>query len=103
MSEITFSNYIIRNKRQIENLKKDLKSIETNDDTPYIKLLRQALISHDIKTANVEIEKLIRNNIKTAIVQIELYKIKSIFRAVRILNAGFNDKKIITALLIKEF
>jgi len=25
------------------------------------------------------------------------------FRAVRILNAGFNDKKILIALLIKEF
>ena len=26
-----------------------------------------------------------------------------LFRAVRILNAGFNDKKIFIALLIKEF
>ena len=80
MSEVTSTNYIIRNERQIENLEEELKSIKTNKETPYIKLLRQALISHDIKTANVEIEKLIRNNIKTAQVQIELYKIKSIFK-----------------------
>jgi len=80
MSEEAFQYYIIRNEKQIENLEKDLKSIETNDYTPYIKLLRQALISHDIKTVNVKIEKLIRNDIKTAIVQMELYKIKSIFK-----------------------
>ena len=80
MSEVTFSNYIIRNKRQIKNLEKELESIKTNDDTPYIKLLRKALIRHDIETANVKIEKLIREYIKTAQVQIELYKIKSIFK-----------------------
>ena len=80
MSEVTSTNYIIRNERQIENLEEELKSIKTNKETPYNKLLRQALISHDIKTANVEIEKLIRNNIKTAQVQIELYKIKSILK-----------------------
>ena len=31
------------------------------------------------------------------------YVLFLIFRAVRILNAGFNDKKIFIALLIKEF
>jgi hypothetical protein len=85
MSEVTFSNYIIRNEKQIENLEKDLKSMETNDYTPYIKLLREALIRHDIKTAIVRIEKLIRYDIKTAQVQIELYKINSIFKKNNIL------------------
>ena len=80
MSEEAFQYYIIRNERQIENLEEELESIKTNKETPYIKLLREALIRHDIKTANIKIEKLIRKYIKTAQVQIELYKIKSIFK-----------------------
>ena len=79
MSEVVaFQNYIIRNERQIKNLEKDLESMKTNDPTHYIKLLREALIRHDIKTAIVRIEKIIRDDIEIAKVQIELYKIKSI-------------------------
>ena len=85
MCENEIQNYINRNERQIENLKKNLKSIETNDYTSYIKLLREVLISRDIKTAIVQIEKIIRDDIKTAQVQIELYKIKSIFEENNIL------------------
>jgi hypothetical protein len=85
MSEVAFQHYIIRNERQIKNLEKDLESIETNDYTSYIKLLREAFIRHDIKTAIVRIEKLIRDDIEIAKVQIELYKIKSIFKKNNIL------------------
>ena len=79
MCEKEIQNYINRNERQIENLKKDLESIETNDYTSYIKLLRKVLISRDIKTAIVQIEKIIRDDIKTAQEKIELYKMKNIF------------------------
>jgi len=65
MSEVIFNNYIIRNERQIKNLEEELKSIETNDDPPNIKLIKKNLTKQYIKTAQV---------------QIELYKIKSIFK-----------------------
>jgi hypothetical protein len=91
MAEVAFQHYIICNERQIENLEKDLKSIETNEPTHYIKLLREAFSRHDIKTAIVRIEKKIRDDIEIAKVQIKLYEIKSIFKENNIL---FREDKI---------